>query len=191
MAKKKDDAEGDAEGDAKGGGLGGKLKLVAMILPTVLLVVGGVYFLVLAPKGGSSTAAKASTAASATVAGGVAAPEAGLPAEPGAVAQIMNPLTQSTYAPGKILSVDPVTVNLANGHFLKIGVGLQETLDAGEEVSPAPAIDCIITEFSGKTVDELATHEGRDAARKALLTMIYTAYEKKVFKVYFNSFVMN
>jgi flagellar FliL protein len=182
MAKKKDDAEG-AEGEEKKGGLGGKLKLLAMILPTVLLIGGAVYFFVLAPKSSATTAtAKASTTAAAT--DGSTDPGSDSGADSGSI-------DTSTLVAGKVLSVDAVTVNLANGHFLKVGVGLQETADVSEDVSPAPAIDCMITEFSGKTVDQLATQAGRDAAKKELTLKIYKAYEKKVYKVYYNSFVMN
>jgi flagellar FliL protein len=182
MAKKKDDAAEGADGEAKkGGGLGGKLKLVALILPTVLLIAGAVYFFVLAPKSTAAGAnAKASASASADASGDGSGDGSGDEAVP-----------SSTYAPGKLLAVDPVTINLANGHFLKVGLALQFTADAGEEVAGSQSLDCLITEFSGKTVDELATQAGRDAAKKDLLKKIKKVYEKKVYEIYYTSFVMN
>jgi len=180
VAKKKDEAaEGAEEGEKKGGGMGGKLKLVAMILPTVLLVVGAVYFLVLAPKGGDS-AAKPKASTSAAAADGTTDPSAEEDSTP-----------TSTFLPGKVVSVDPITINLANGHFLKVAVGLQASADAGEEVSSSKAIDALITEFSGKTVDELATQAGRDAAKKILVKQLKKLYEKKVYDLYWTTFVMN
>jgi flagellar FliL protein len=177
MAKKKDDA-GDAEGEEKkGGGLGGKLKLVALILPTVLLIAGAVYFFVLAPK---------SSSASTTAASGTAAASGAEATDP-----TDEPTPSSTEVAGKLIVVDAVTVNLANGHFLKVGLALQFNAAAGEEASGSKAPDCLISEFSGKTVDELATEEGREAAKKALLKMIRKAYEKQVYEIYYTSFVMN
>jgi flagellar FliL protein len=180
MAKKKDDATEGAEEGEKKGGMGGKLKLVAMILPTVLLIVGAVYFLVLAPSGGD-TAAKGKTAASATAAG----------EEGGEDGSEEDPAPSSTYVEGKLVTVDPITINLANGHYLKVGIALQATADAGEEVSGAKAMDALIAEFSNKTVDELATLEGREAAKKALVKQVKKLYEKKVYEIYWTLFVMN
>jgi len=172
--KKRDDAAEGAEEEQKKGRLGDKLRLVAMILPTVLLVVGGVYFLVLAPSDGDGSAAgKTSSSAKAT-----SDEEADAEPEP-------------SYVPGALVVVDPITVNLAYGHYLKVGVALQATADAGEEVDGAKALDALVEEFSGKTVDELATAGGREAAKKALVKQVKKLYEQKVYDVYWTTFVMN
>jgi len=178
VAKKKDDAaEGAEDGEKKGGGLGGKLKLVAMILPTVLLIVGAVYFLVLAKPSSDAAAAKGKTSTSAKATADDGSEEDATPT--------------STFVAGKVVAVDPITINLANGHYLKVAVGLQATADAGEEVSSSKAVDALITQFSGRTVDELATAAGRDAAKKALVKQLKKLYEKKVYDVYWTTFVMN
>ena len=39
--------------------------------------------------------------------------------------------------PGAVVKLDPITVNLAAGHFLKLGLSLQASADAGEDVSGA------------------------------------------------------
>jgi len=174
MAKKDEAAEGADEGEKKG--LSGKLKLVAMILPTVLLIAGAVYFFVLAPS--KSSAAKPTASASAT-------------ATDGSGDGTEDPAATSTFVAGKLVTVDPVTINLANGHYLKVGVALQATADAGEDVTGSKAMDALITQFSGKTVDEIATQEGRDAAKKALVKQIKKLYEKKVYDLYWTTFVMN
>jgi flagellar FliL protein len=179
VAKKKEPAEGAENEEKKGGG---KLKLIAMVLPTLLLVAGGVYFFVLAPKSSSAAATpKASSTASSDASG-----ESGSDDPSGD-----SPEPSSTYKPGKVVSVDPVTVNLANGHFLKVGLGLQQTAAVTEDVSPAPAVDALITEFSGKTVSELSSQAGRDAAKKELTKKVSKAYEGEVYKIFYNSFVMN
>jgi flagellar FliL protein len=171
------DAATDGDGDKKKGGMSGKIKLIAMILPTLLLIGGAVYMFVLKPSGstGAETAAKSSAAASADGTDG---------------GDETDPTPTSTFVAGKIIAMDTITINLANGHFLKVGLGLQATADAGEEVTTSKAMDAAITEFSGKTVDELATQAGRDAAKKDLTKAIKKAYEKKVYEIFYTTFVM-
>jgi flagellar protein FliL len=92
--------------------------------------------------------------------------------------------------PGAVVKLDPITVNLAGGHFLKLGVSLQATADAGEDVSGAKALDAAIDLFSNKTVKELATRDGRDGAKAVLVKKVSDLYEGKIYDVYFTDFVM-
>ena len=180
MATKTKDPDATTDGDdKKKGGMGGKLKLIAMILPTLLLIGGAVYMFVLKPSSSSTSAATAAKSSAAAT------------ADDGSVDDGTDSTPTSTFVAGKIIVMDTITINLANGHFLKIGLGLQATADAGEEVTTSKAMDAAITEFSGKTVDELATKDGREAARKALIKLCKKAYEGKVYDVYYTTFVMN
>jgi flagellar protein FliL len=92
--------------------------------------------------------------------------------------------------PGAVVKLDPITVNLAGGHFLKLGVSLQATADAGEDVSGAKALDAAIDLFSNKTVKELATRDGRDGAKAVLVKKVSDLYEGKVYDIYFTDYVM-
>jgi flagellar protein FliL len=92
--------------------------------------------------------------------------------------------------PGVVVKLDDVTINLAGGHFLKLGLSLQATADAGEDVSGAKALDAAIDLFSNKTIKELATREGRDGAKAALVKRVSELYEGKVYDVYFTDYVM-
>lgn len=175
MAKNKDD-EAAEDDEAKGGR--SKLKLIAIILPALLLVGGGVYWFVLAPTSETSTSASAS---------GEEGEEGGSAEEGGEG----HAEATSTESPGEVIGVDPVTINLAAGHYLKVGLALQATADAGEHVPPGLAADALISQFSGKTVDELATAEGREEAKKELLIVIKKLYHKKVYEIYYTTFVMN
>ena len=78
--------------------------------------------------------------------------------------------------PGPVVQLDPITVNLAGGHFLKLGMALQPTASAGEEVSGAKALDLAIGEFSGMTLDELSSAKGRAEAKDELVARIKLAY---------------
>ena len=92
--------------------------------------------------------------------------------------------------PGAIIQLEPQSVNLAGGHFLKLGFAMQATKAAGEEVDGARALDLAIDIFSGRTVEELATREGREKAKKLLTKQVTEAYEGKVYQIYLTTFVM-
>jgi flagellar protein FliL len=92
--------------------------------------------------------------------------------------------------PGAVVKLDPITLNLAGGHFLKLGLSLQATADAGEEVSGAKAVDAAIEQLSGKAVTELASKGGRDKAKAALVKTVSELYEGKIYDIYFTDFVM-
>jgi flagellar FliL protein len=91
---------------------------------------------------------------------------------------------------GAVVKLDPITINLAGGHFLKLGLSLQASADAGEEVSGAKALDAAIDLFSGRTIEELAKRDGREKAKKALIDEVAELYENKVYDIYFTDFVM-
>jgi flagellar FliL protein len=91
---------------------------------------------------------------------------------------------------GAVVKLDPITINLAGGHFLKLGLSLQATADAGEEVSGAKALDAAIDLFSGRTIEDLAKRDGREKAKQALIDEVAELYEHKVYDIYFTDFVM-
>jgi flagellar FliL protein len=93
-------------------------------------------------------------------------------------------------AAGAVVKLDPITINLAGGHFLKLGLSLQASKDAGEEVSGAKALDAAIELFSGGRIEDLAKRDGREKAKKALVSEVSELYENKVYDIYFTDFVM-
>jgi flagellar FliL protein len=77
--------------------------------------------------------------------------------------------------PGPVVTLDPITINLAGGHFLKVGLALQ-TDKSAKEVDGSRALDLAISEFSGQTIDDLSSPEGREHAKQELLARIKFAY---------------
>jgi flagellar FliL protein len=77
---------------------------------------------------------------------------------------------------GEMIEVEPITINLAGGHFLKIGMGLQVVKDAHAAPSSAKALDLAISQFSGKTIAELSTAAGREKNKAELTARIKLAY---------------
>jgi flagellar basal body-associated protein FliL len=81
---------------------------------------------------------------------------------------------------GDIIDLEPVNVNLAGGHYLRVAISIgmaaheEETAEGGDSghgakeektvtTEPtAPAADLVLSTFSGKTVEELSTLEGPD-----------------------------
>jgi flagellar FliL protein len=96
---------------------------------------------------------------------------------------------------GVVTAIDgAITINLTDGHYLKLGFSLQQTADSGSTaVEPSEALNLAIDEYTGKTVAELSTEKGRETAKADLLTQIVKAYTvggtKEVMDIYFTSFV--
>ena len=89
---------------------------------------------------------------------------------------------------------DALTVNLADGHYLKLSFALQQTVAAGtEEVNTSEAVNLAIDEYTGLKVAELSTEKGRDALKEELLKKIVKAYTEegvqKVMDIYYTQFV--
>jgi flagellar FliL protein len=89
---------------------------------------------------------------------------------------------------------NPLTINLADGHYLKLAFTIQETADAGTEaIDNSEAIDLAIEQYSGTDIAELASEKGRQTSKEELLTAIEKAYNEEdkqiVMDIYFTQFV--
>lgn len=102
-----------------------------------------------------------------------------------------TPKAHATPAPvaGEVLSVDAISINLADGHYLRLGMGLQLTKETKTAPNPARALDLAITEFSGHTVAEVSDPATRDKMKAELLTSLEKAYKGEVMDVYLTNFV--
>jgi flagellar FliL protein len=97
------------------------------------------------------------------------------------------------HQPGVVLVMEPITINLAGGHFLKVGLALQQdAAKAGGHGEPdgSKALDLAIGIFSGLSIDELSTAEGRESAKAELLAEIEEAYHHEFYDIYFTEFIM-
>jgi len=91
--------------------------------------------------------------------------------------------------PGAVVALDAITINLADGHFLKIRIALQATIDAHAEPDGSKALDILIGEFSNRSVAELSSNGAREDAKKKLKEKVSKAYKGEVMDVYFTAFV--
>ncbi|MDQ1394863.1 MAG: flagellar protein FliL [Acidimicrobiaceae bacterium] len=179
--KKKDDAAGDAPaGDKKT--KKGKGNMIPAVVVAVGLLGGG-YFM----SGGGG--AKAAPAAASPATPGAAA-EGATGAAPGA-----TPAKPKAVEGGEVASAgDAITLNLADGRFLKVGLALQlakgGTADSFAGPKSAKAIDATISYFGAKSYADLNAPGGRDAAKAELSKKVADLYPGKVVGVYFTQFVM-
>ena len=96
---------------------------------------------------------------------------------------------------GAVVTMDnALTINLAEGHYLKLGFALQATEEAGEEeIDMSEAIDLAIEEYTGMDIAELETGKGREKAKQELLENIEKVYNVEgkhiIMDVYFTQFV--
>ncbi|WP_296606007.1 flagellar basal body-associated protein FliL [Nocardioides sp.] len=91
--------------------------------------------------------------------------------------------------PGLIVPLEPTQINLASGHYLKLGIALQMVEGAPEDVDGSKALDAAIDLFSGRTVEEVSTAKERRALKEELATTLEKSYEEEVMGVYFTEFV--
>lgn len=96
---------------------------------------------------------------------------------------------EETHEPGSVLVIDSVSINLAGGHYLRLGFALQLTADVHEEPDTARALDLAIDLFSQQPLDEVNDITRRAELKAELLTELQEAYEGEVMDVYFTDFV--
>lgn len=98
---------------------------------------------------------------------------------------------QAKPEPGVVVPLDAITINLAEGHYLKVKLSLQATAEAGEEeIDGSKALDTAIAYFSNRKIAELSSTAGRENAKHALVERIGEAYEGHIMDIYFTEFVM-
>jgi flagellar FliL protein len=113
----------------------------------------------------------------------------------------------TTTVAGPVVPLPALTVNLADGRLLKVGMALQLGADAehgggggghggggAAEDDPtkgyAPAMDTAIEVFGEQRYDDLLGPGGRDAARILLEEHLKEHYHDEIVGVYFYEFVM-
>ena len=108
--------------------------------------------------------------------------------------------TTTTEPAGPVTTVESITVNLADGRFLKLGLAFEVHHDV--EYPPAEVevdeytkgfareIDASIMVLSGFTYDQLVAPDGKAGAKAALLERLQEVSEGAIRDVLFHEFVM-
>jgi len=92
--------------------------------------------------------------------------------------------------PGPVVALDATTLNLTDGHFLKLKLGLQTIEGKGATLDTSAAADITISEFSNRPMTSLVTDQQREAIKADLLKKLEAAYPGELMGVYFTEFVM-
>ncbi len=101
---------------------------------------------------------------------------------------VLRPKPEPKPEPGEVVQLEPIQVNLAGGHYLKIGIALQLTTLA-HEADGSKALDATIALFSGRSMDQLTREEGRAEYKHDLEKELEHLYHGDVMGVYFTDFV--
>ncbi len=192
-------AEAEAATAEDGGKKGGKKKLIIMVVVFLLIGLMAAKMTVLKPppltKAQQEAKEKATQYAldvKCAVASGMKVPKPpeGVPA---------TAATPDTTPPklGPVLAVDSVTVNLADGHFLKFGLGIQfapgVVIDTVKPENPgAAATNYVLTQLRTKTTADLgpkALAPLQSAFSYAVCHDDKMNFEGKILGIYFTDFV--
>jgi flagellar FliL protein len=102
--------------------------------------------------------------------------------------------TTTTEPAGEIATMDPISVNLADGHFLKVGLGVQLSESANAEEFPKGPMskvkDLLISEVGGADMNVLSTNQGREQLKDELTKKAEEEFDGEVLGFYFTDFVM-
>jgi flagellar FliL protein len=112
--------------------------------------------------------------------------------------------TTTTTAAGPVVVLDAVTLNLADGHLLQVGLALEldpaaEAGGGGHGEKPddsdptkgyAKAIDATIDVLGDQSMATLSAAGGREAAKASLEAVLHELYHGEIVGVYFHQFVM-
>jgi flagellar basal body-associated protein FliL len=193
--KKKESAEGGEADEPKG-----KKKLIIMVFVIVLIGGFAAKTILLKPKPLTPAQTAAATKLTELKLENLCASHNNLPQQPLPGAAKTPASTTTTTGPdspapaGPVDSLDAITINLAAGHYLKVGMALQvpagtdpttvKTTENWEAVAAKTVIDAL----SGQTIEALSAH--RQTEENQIGDTVCRKTEGKVLTIYFTDFVM-
>jgi flagellar FliL protein len=97
--------------------------------------------------------------------------------------------------PGEMATIEPITLNLADGHYLRLGVGVElvEGVPAGEFLEGGHAAkfkDLMIAEVGDLTMADVTTTEGREALKGTLRDGAHELFEEEFSEIYLTEAVV-
>ena len=110
--------------------------------------------------------------------------------------------TTTTAVPGPVVALEPTTLTIEGGSIIKVGLSLQ--LPGGEEGAAGHGeaaaeggttgynrvLDIAYDVYGSRTDDELASSEGREAAKAELVEKVRAAYHDEIEDVFITQFVL-
>ena len=102
---------------------------------------------------------------------------------------VLRPGGEDAPEPGEVTVLEPIQINLTDGHYLRLSLGLQTTVKVTEEVDGSKALDAAVELFTGRSVQELSGQGARAALKNTLKEQVVELYEGEVMDLYFTEFV--
>lgn len=100
----------------------------------------------------------------------------------------LKPSGPAVPEPGEVITLEPIQINLADGHYLRIGLALQLSAEA-HEADGSKALDAAIDLFSGADSGALVKSGERQELKAKLQEALHEEYHGDVLGVYFTEFV--
>jgi flagellar FliL protein len=100
----------------------------------------------------------------------------------------LRPKPAGPPKPGEVVKLEPIQINLAASHYLRVGIALQ-LVQGAEEVDGSKALDAAINAFSGLGMTDVNDAARRAEYKSALEKELDHRYEGDVMGVYFTEFV--
>ncbi len=100
----------------------------------------------------------------------------------------LQPSGEAGPTPGEVVALDPIQVNLADGHYLSVGIALQ-LAEGAHEADGSKALDAVISLYSGRQIEELAKPKTRGELKEELKHELGKLYHEEVMDVYLTQFV--
>jgi flagellar FliL protein len=100
----------------------------------------------------------------------------------------LKPKPVEAPKPGEVVALEPIQINLAAGHYLRVGVALQLT-ETAHEADGSKALDATIATFSGREMEEVLAAKERKHLKEELMKQLEHLYHGDVMDVYFTEFV--
>jgi len=91
--------------------------------------------------------------------------------------------------PGEVIALEPISINLADGHYLRVGIALQAIEGAAHPPEGSQALNLLIDTFTGRSLAELSDTATRQKLQEELVHHVEEAYHHDVMDVYFTEFV--
>ena len=98
----------------------------------------------------------------------------------------------STSTSFKIMEIEPVVINLADGHYIRIAIALGYNGDESELKNKLPVVnDILITTVGAMSSKELVSPEGKELLKENLLLKINSALlNVRVRNIFYREFVV-
>jgi flagellar FliL protein len=99
---------------------------------------------------------------------------------------------QKTAASYKIMELEPIVINLSDGHYIRIAIALGYTGEESELKSKLPAInDILITTVGAMSSKELISPEGKELLKENLLLKINSVLSGvQVRNIFYREFIV-